>query len=69
MRGGRGGGDRVDCLMVIGAQTQGLATLFLIPTKYASGPVNDSKWTVIGNTLTPDGTVTILDLGEVGCQG
>ena len=70
LRGGRGGGsDRVDCLMDIGAQTQGLATLFLIPTKYASGPVNDSNWTVVGNTLAPDGIVTILGFGEVGCQG
>ena len=71
LAGGQGGGgdDRVDCLMDIGAQTQGLATLFLIPTKYASGPVNDSNWTVVGNTLAPDGIVTILDLGEVGCQG
>ena len=66
---GEGGDDRVDCLMDIGAQTQGLATLFLIPTTYASGPVNDSNWTVVGNTLAPNGTVTILDLGEVGCQG
>ena len=71
MRGGIGGGgdDRVDCLMDIGAQTQGLATLFLIPTKYANSPVNDSDWTVVGNTLAPNGIVTILGLGEVGCQG
>ena len=70
LRGGKGAGDdRVDCPMDIGAQTQGLATLFLIPTKYASGPVNDSNWTVVGNTLAPDGIVTILGLGEVGCQG
>ena len=55
--------------MDIVAQTQGLATLFVIPTKYANGPVNDSNWTVAGNTLAPDGTVTILDLSEVGCQG
>ena len=68
--GGRGGGgDRVDCLMDIGAQMQGLATLLLVPTMYASGPVDDSNWAVVGNTLAPDGTVTILGLGEVGCQG
>ena len=57
MRGGSGGDDRVDCLMDIGAQTQGLATLFLIPTEYASGPVNDLNWTVVGNTLAPYGNL------------
>ena len=53
--------DRVDCLMDIGAQTQGSATLFLIPTMYASGRVDHP------NRTPPHGIVTILDLGKVGC--
>ena len=53
--------DRVDCLMDNGAEMQGLGTLFLIQTMYASGRVDDPKWT------PPHGIVTIFDLGEVGC--
>ena len=53
--------DSVNCPMDIGAQTQGLATLFLIPTMYASGRVHDPNWT------PPHGIVTILGLGKAGC--
>ncbi len=50
-------GDHVD----IHTQTQGSATLFLIPTMYASGHVNQSCGT------PPHGIETISDLGEIGC--
>ena len=43
--------DRVDCLMDIGAQTQGSATVLLILTVYASGQVDQPNWT------QPHGTV------------
>ena len=61
-------GDRVEWLTDIANQTQRLATLFLIPTMYASGRVDDSNLAYAGNTLATHGIETILDLGEVGCH-
>ena len=59
--------DRVECLTDIANQTQGLATLFLIPTMYANGRVDDSNLAYAGGTLATHGIETIRDLGEVGC--
>jgi hypothetical protein len=53
--------DHVECLTDINTQTQGSAVLVRIPTVYASGRVVQPYRT------PPHGTVTISDLGEVGC--
>ena len=53
--------DHEECLVDISTQMHGSAVLFLIPTVYACGRVARPCWT------PPHGTITISDLGEVGC--
>ena len=53
--------DRVECLTDISTQTQGSAVLLHILPVYAGDRVAQPCRT------PPHGTVTISDLGEVGC--
>ena len=60
--------DRIDCLTDIATQTQKSAVLFLIPTTYASGLVDDTNLGHVQSTLTAHGIEIIQNLFEVGCH-
>ena len=60
--------DRIDCLTDIATQTQRSAVLFLIPTMYASGRVDDANVAYVRSTLTAHGIEIIQNLFAVGCR-